>query len=121
METKRVRVYTVAQRSRMVKAEQENSRRWRIRVMMFLGGKCERCGFNDYRALQFDHINGDGAKQRREFGGRNSGAMARYIIQHPSEFQVLCANCNWIKRAEKNEHTLWRDYSQQEELKEQEA
>jgi len=65
--------------------------------------KCIHCGFNDSRALQFDHIFGDGAKDSKT----SSTAKMRYYITHPDEarkrLQILCANCNWIKRAENNE------------------
>lgn len=70
-----------------------------------LGGKrCVICGFSDIRALQFDHINGDGYKERRKC------AITYYYkyINDPElakkKFQVLCANCNWIKRYENKEH-----------------
>jgi len=81
---------------------------------MLLGGKCARCGFDDSRALQFDHVDGRGAKHRREIVGRNSYTMSRHVLKNPTRFQVLCANCNWIKREEKREHTLWRDYSHEQ-------
>ena len=29
-------------------------------------GKCMICGFTDPRALQIDHVNGGGAKERKE-------------------------------------------------------
>lgn len=92
-----------------------NTQLWRTRALMLLGGRCERCGFNDSRALQFDHVDGNGAKHRREVVGRSSYTMSRHVLKHPGKFQVLCANCNWIKREEKREHTLWRDYSQKKE------
>lgn len=64
--------------------------------------RCVRCGFTDIRALQFDHIHGDGFKDKRGSTRR----MLDYIL-HPDEarekLQLLCANCNWIKRAENNE------------------
>ena len=36
----------------------------RLLVLSKLGGKCCRCGFDDPRALQIDHVNGDGYKER---------------------------------------------------------
>lgn len=27
----------------------------------------------------------------------------RRIIEHPDDYQLLCANCNWIKRHENSE------------------
>jgi len=40
-------------------------RNMRDEAIRILGGKCSRCGFDDFRALQIDHINGDGAEERR--------------------------------------------------------
>lgn len=65
-----------------------------------LGGKCVRCGFSDSRALQLDHINGGGLRDKR-----STATRYRQILSGKSvgEFQLLCANCNWIKRAENGE------------------
>lgn len=75
-------------------------RRKRAEAMALLGGKCTRCGFADPRALQFDHINGGGVADIRKFSTNG----ARKVLKDSSRFQLLCANCNWIKRAENNEH-----------------
>ncbi len=67
---------------------------------------CVRCGFSDKRALQFDHIHGDGHKLLKIM--ISSTARLRYYIVNPEitkkTIQVLCANCNWIKRAENKEY-----------------
>lgn len=79
----------------------------RKEVLHFLGGKCSICGFDDWRALQLDHINGDGARDRRENGtGSLTTAGYRRLLadpETPNKFQILCANHNWIKRYENNE------------------
>ncbi|MCK9370314.1 helix-turn-helix domain-containing protein [Candidatus Dojkabacteria bacterium] len=61
-----------------------------------LGGKCNRCGFSDLRALQIDHINGGGSKEITKY-------YKKMIKEAPGKYQILCANCNWIKRVENNE------------------
>ncbi len=62
-------------------------------------------GCSDIRCLQFDHINGGGSADMRRF--RNPAEMYRYYSKHPEDakktLQVLCANCNWIKRYDKEE------------------
>ena len=68
-----------------------------------LGGKkCVRCGFTDERALQFDHINGGGTKETKDRFNKSKRKFSRYYSKHPEEakkkLQVLCANCNWIKK-----------------------
>ena len=61
--------------------------------------KCT-CGFSDIRALQADHIHGDGTTEQREIG--NKRIFYKILrMEHPEdEYQVLCVNCNFIKEAE---------------------
>ena len=70
-----------------------------------LGGKCVLCGFSDARALQIDHIDGGGSKERvgKKFIGRFHLHVLRSFLSKENKYQLLCANCNWIKRAEKGE------------------
>ena len=72
------------------------------KVFALFGSKCFRCGFDDLRALQLDHVEGGGRAHRRKTG---SHLYARILSGKESkeQFQLLCANCNWIKRHEKNE------------------
>ena len=83
--------------------------KYRTDIIEMLGDKCVRCGFTDVRALQLDHINGGGTKEFRAFNNSTSSWHYHYL-KHPEEakvkLQVLCANCNWIKRAENNEVSL---------------
>lgn len=67
---------------------------WRLLVIDAYGGKCACCGEAERRFLSVDHVNGDGAKRRREDGkGRR---LYRMLVakQFPPEFQILCFNCN---------------------------
>jgi len=74
----------------------------RAKVLEFLGGQCVVCGFSDTRALQIDHINGGGNKERRE--SPSCFSYWKKIMSTPSgKYQLLCANCNWIKRASNEE------------------
>lgn len=72
-------------------------------VTHYSGGvcKCARCGFNDIRALQIDHIGGGGERHRRSI----TQDFYMWLIKNdfPSGFQVLCANCQIIKSRENNE------------------
>jgi hypothetical protein len=60
-----------------------------------------KCGFSDKRALQVDHIDGGGAQHRRVTSLQQ---QFHDILTHPHLFQILCANCNCIKRVENSEH-----------------
>lgn len=70
-----------------------------------LGHKCVKCGFLDKRALQFDHIFGGGNKERKQ---SNSYQIMKFYNDNPvlakQKLQVLCANCNWIKKHDEHEH-----------------
>lgn len=63
---------------------------------------CACCGFSDIRALCIDHIYGGGSRHVKQIGiGTLYGWLKRNNF--PPGFQVLCHNCNWIKRAEEGE------------------
>lgn len=71
----------------------------RLETLLLAGGiKCKKCGFDDRRALQIDHINGGGSKNRLTQVGLRGD-----VKKYPEKYQVLCANCNWIKRCENKE------------------
>jgi len=68
--------------------------------------KCVRCGFTDLRALTIDHINGHGTEHKRKLGISRSGShFYRWLRtnNYPQGFQVLCMNCQFIKRVENDE------------------
>ncbi len=78
------------------------ARKAREQVLQLFGGKCQRCGFSDKRALQIDHKNGGGSKHSRSFG--NLYLYYQHVLKVGAKnFQLLCANCNWIKRVERGE------------------
>lgn len=85
----------------------------RSRTFLVLGSKCVRCGFADSRALQIDHING-GGNQELSYDRGGEGYYLKIVKEVESgnnqKYQLLCANCNWIKRCENNEHTLRTEY-----------
>lgn len=75
-------------------------------IHKILGGKCVKCGFSDERALQIDHIEGGGYVERKNYS-TNPKAYYKNILEtiknNKTKYQLLCANCNWIKRFENNE------------------
>jgi hypothetical protein len=83
----------------------EKIRILRERIIGFLGGKCCKCGFDDKRALQIDHVNSGGCIEQRKYGtGTKYLSMvfsSVYLCE--GKYQLLCANCNIIKKYEKNE------------------
>ena len=97
---------------------QENPERWkalkrksnhkrsvelRAKVIALLGGKCCYCGYDkDPRAFQIDHINGGGHQERKRY---SSGTLfTKHVIEVDGRgYQLLCANCNQIKRFQNKE------------------
>lgn len=74
-------------------------RKLRNKVHKALGGKCATCGFKDPRCLQIDHRRGKGGKHRRKLTEYQFlNAVLRSAKRGSKAFQLLCANCNWIKR-----------------------
>ena len=86
--------------------QKEYLRKLRLSVLEALGGKCVKCGFFDSRALQIDHINGGGSKERkdRNYKRNFNKNVIQSFLKGENKYQLLCANCNWIKRFEKNEN-----------------
>jgi len=87
------------------KARQDLLQKIRLAALAMLGGACMRCGFDDERALQIDHVKGDGAVDRKRYRGTS---YYYHIIKElkarvRNKYQALCANCNWIKRRENQE------------------
>lgn len=81
------------------------------KLMDMLGqNECLKCGYSDIRALVFDHIYGGGSKENENQNHRH-GIRLEYYIAHPldafAKLQVLCHNCNHIKKLENEEFRGW--------------
>jgi hypothetical protein len=65
---------------------------------------CVRCKEKDYRTLTLDHIKGDGYLRRRRTGSSSNNDIW-WIVKnnYPKIYQILCMNCNVIKRIENKE------------------
>ena len=67
------------------------------------GGECACCGEKRLYFLTIDHVNGDGASERRAMAASARGASTttlHYLLRrlgYPSSYQVLCYNCNCAK------------------------
>lgn len=75
-------------------------RKLRADLYEIVGKECVGCGLEDIRVLEFDHINDDGAADRKKFQGARS--MLEFYTKNPElarqVLQTLCRNCNWLKR-----------------------
>ncbi len=79
------------------------ARKLRLTVLAAYGDKCACCGETEEAFLAIDHVNDDGAEERRRLGiGRaNPDPMTfyRYVRDEgfPDRYQILCHNCNSAK------------------------
>lgn len=71
-------------------------REMRREVIDHYGGACVCCGEREFGFLALDHINGGGAKHRREIGNKRMYQWAKKN-NYPDILQVLCHNCNQAK------------------------
>ena len=54
---------------------------YRELIFNMLGNVCKKCGFSDKRALQIDHVNGGGSKQRKQL--KSTIKIYKYVLEHP--------------------------------------
>ena len=84
----------------------------KVEIYKLLGGQCVN-PYNlnhgefltDIRCLQIDHVKGNGRQERERFS--NYTEMTKYILKEikagSKDYQLLCSNCNWIKRHKNKE------------------
>jgi hypothetical protein len=79
-------------------AHRANRKAIRQRILNVYGRQCSNCGYKkDERALQLDHIDGHPERYKERSGYTLYSAILSGLIPETS-FQILCANCNFIKR-----------------------
>ena len=70
----------------------------RLNAVEAMGGSCSRCGTDDIRVLEIDHVDGGGStKARKSYSDR---LMFRQLARGDYEgprLQLLCGNCHNIK------------------------
>lgn len=100
----------------MINQHIDRRRKIRLELITLLGGHChnpyniDHSGFEkdiDYnRCLQVDHVNGKGNKDRNNNSHTSDiyRRMIKEIKAGSNDYQLLCANCNWIKRHKNNEY-----------------
>ena len=98
---------TEFQKTNIRKLAREYKRSDRLKIIdHYSEGKnnCNNCGISDLRVLSIDHINGNGSTHREELRKKGT-SLYRWIINnnYPSGFQILCMNCQFVKRTENNE------------------
>lgn len=85
--------------------------RYKLRVLSHYGGTPPVCAdpyhihekpFGLVDALSIDHVEGGGAAHRRSLGkGKEGSQFYTWLVAQgfPAGFQVLCMNCQWLKKS----------------------
>jgi hypothetical protein len=76
----------------------KKQRELRQKILAKYGAICIRCGFSDPRALHIDHVHGNGNIELRQGYGGGLSYYYRVLKDDTGRYQLLCANCNAIKR-----------------------
>lgn len=99
-EYERKKLLKKSDKPRNIKNREEYAIHKKLAFEILGGFICVHCGFKDHRALDLDHIHGKGALDRKS-RKRHDGFFIE-IIENPDEskkkFQILCRNCNEIKK-----------------------
>jgi hypothetical protein len=93
--------YYWSHKPKIQREQKEYREQVRIQVFTHYGGnppKCACCGESRIEFLTIDHINNDGANQRRRIWGQKVSGFGFYAwlvrMNFPEGYQVLCFNCN---------------------------
>jgi hypothetical protein len=93
-------LYGTAYRKRAVVRKRKIKNMLRGRMVEYLRDKaCIRCGINDARVLEFDHID----PKTKSFGIARAITCTLswgHILEEIAKCQILCANCHKIKTAD---------------------
>lgn len=90
------------QKKTVIAGKKKKRQEYRAKVIEGYGSKCCVCGVDDIRVLALDHVNDNGAQERREWRGKMDFFYEKIIKSgFPPEYQLLCANCNAIKEYER--------------------
>ena len=78
---------------------------------------CAKCNEINLDLLTIDHIDGNGAQELRELNKKGGTDFYLWLKResYPKGYQVLCYNCNWLKRY-KNIETVRSRYSKRTKL-----
>ena len=101
----------------MTSYSSDRQARMKKAIIALLGGRCSSptchwvnddgsIGCTDFRALQIDHVEGHGTNDIKAGGTAWYDRVLKFIKSDltQTKYQLLCANCNWIKRSVKNEN-----------------
>lgn len=85
------------------KSRKKKLAEWKAAVFAKLGEVCVRCGESRVPVLSIDHVKGDGAAERKIDGRDRRKLYMRVINDVEGRYQILCMNCQWMKRHDNKE------------------
>ena len=90
-------------RGQMTAYMREKRNALRDAVYNKFGNKCKWCGITDKRVLCIDHVHGGGVVEHRSPKFNICSFYRKVLNNESGVYQLLCHNCNWIKRHENKE------------------
>ena len=72
----------------------------KLKIIEAYGGKCACCGETIPEFLTIDHIDNNGAEERRQNNNLTGTKFYRWLIKNnfpKDNYQLLCCNCNCAK------------------------
>jgi hypothetical protein len=97
---------TTAHKEKRYEATRRRALRIKLRVFSHYSEtkipRCACCGESSIQFLQLDHIDENGADERKQFKHKGSASGWQFYLYleqqgFPPGYQVLCANCNFAK------------------------
>jgi len=101
-----MRAYYIKNKEKADAVASEWRRSKRVETILALGGRCAACGEDDLVVLDIDHINNNGAAERKATGCKNVVFLVRRSNYDKSVYQVLCKNCNWRKEHKRRKNAI---------------
>ena len=95
--------YYQINKERILNLSRDVNKKIKLDILTYYGGgvaACVLCGYDNMDALSIDHINGDGARHRREHHITSSYKLYRLLRRNgfPIGYRTLCMNCQWLER-----------------------
>lgn len=104
--------YREKNREALAEAARVRRAQLKLEALETYGPECAWCGYNNPLALCIDHIENNGAEERKSLGGQKFSGWKFYFhlkkLGWPEGYQTLCANCNMIKHVEFREENMPR-------------
>ena len=79
------------------RASTSKRRRMKREVIAGYGGACSCCGERRFEFLSIDHVNNDGAEERKVLAASSMYYKLKRDGFPTARYRLLCMNCNWSR------------------------